>query len=181
MGKKTRRRAFQAEGSTCEKFSGVNGRKQSTCMATWWLSLRRETSRENVRMETNNAFSTTWKTLYTLITVWFICLIFQGRWEGIKNSKHRRTSLKDQRLKLRKVTSNLGFWGFPGGSVVKNSPANAEAVSLILGWDDPLEKEMATQFSILCQGNPMGRGAWRTTVHRVSKSRTQLGTHSTAK
>ena len=53
--------------------------------------------------------------------------------------------------------------------MVKNSPANAEDVSLILGWDDPLEKEMATQFSILCQENPMDRGAWQATVHGVSK------------
>ena len=45
--------------------------------------------------------------------------------------------------------------------MVKNSPANAEDVSLILGWDDPLEKEMATQFSFLFQENPMDRGAWQ--------------------
>ena len=35
---------------------------------------------------------------------------------------------------------------FPGGSVVKNPPANAD---LILGQEDPLEKEMATYSSIL--------------------------------
>ena len=28
-----------------------------------------------------------------------------------------------------------------------------------LGREDPLEKEMVTQYS--CLGNPMGRGAWR--------------------
>ena len=39
--------------------------------------------------------------------------------------------------------------GFPGGSVVKNPPANAEDTSLSLGWEDPLEKEMATHSSIL--------------------------------
>ena len=33
---------------------------------------------------------------------------------------------------------------FSGGSVVKNLPANAGDVSLILGWKDSLEKEMAT-------------------------------------
>ena len=36
-------------------------------------------------------------------------------------------------------------WGLPGGSVVKNSPANAGDVGLIPGLEDPLEKEMATQ------------------------------------
>ena len=39
-----------------------------------------------------------------------------------------------------------------------------------LGWEDPLVKEMATLSSILHQGNPVGRGAWRVTVHGVAKS-----------
>ena len=42
--------------------------------------------------------------------------------------------------------------GFPGGSVVKNSPVNAgdarDAVQS-LGWEDPLEEEMAIHSSIL--------------------------------
>ena len=42
--------------------------------------------------------------------------------------------------------------GFPGGSVVKNSPGNAgdvrDAVQS-LGWEDPLEWEKATHSSIL--------------------------------
>ena len=37
----------------------------------------------------------------------------------------------------------------PGGSVVKNPPANAGDLGSILGGDDPLEKEMATHSSIL--------------------------------
>jgi len=40
-----------------------------------------------------------------------------------------------------------------------------------LGWEDPLEKEMATHSSMLSfMGNPMDRGAWWTTVHWVTKS-----------
>ena len=38
---------------------------------------------------------------------------------------------------------------FLGGSVVKNLPAKAGDLGLILGWEDPLEKEMATHSSIL--------------------------------
>ena len=38
---------------------------------------------------------------------------------------------------------------FPGGSVVKNLPAMQETWVQSLGWDDPLEKEMATHSSIL--------------------------------
>ena len=39
--------------------------------------------------------------------------------------------------------------GFPGGSVVKNPTAIQEIWVQSLGWDDSLEKEMATHSSIL--------------------------------
>ena len=39
--------------------------------------------------------------------------------------------------------------GFPGGSVVQNLPAMQEMHIQYLGWEDPLEKEMATHSSIL--------------------------------
>ena len=39
--------------------------------------------------------------------------------------------------------------GFPSGSVVKNSPAVLETQVLFLGWEDPLEEEMATHSSVL--------------------------------
>ena len=58
--------------------------------------------------------------------------------------------------------------GFPGGSVVKNPPANAGNVGSVN--DNPL------QFS--CLGNPMDRGAWWPTVHGVAKSWTQLSNKS---
>ena len=41
------------------------------------------------------------------------------------------------------------MWGFPGGSVVKNLPASAETGVQSPGWENPLEKEMATHSSIL--------------------------------
>ena len=63
--------------------------------------------------------------------------------------------------------------GFPCGSVVKNLPAMQETWVQSLGWEDPLEKEMATHASILAWRIPW-RGAWWATVHGVRKSRTQL-------
>ena len=39
--------------------------------------------------------------------------------------------------------------GFPGGSVVRNLPANAGDLGSILGWKDPREKGIATHSSIL--------------------------------
>ena len=38
--------------------------------------------------------------------------------------------------------------GFPVRSVVKNPPAEEKQIRF-LGWEDPLEKEMATHSSIL--------------------------------
>ena len=46
----------------------------------------------------------------------------------------------------------MSYTGFPGGSVVKNSPASAgdqETWIRFLGGEDSLEKEMATHSSIL--------------------------------
>ena len=39
--------------------------------------------------------------------------------------------------------------GFSGGSVVKNPPAKQETWIRSLGWEDPLQEEMATHSSIL--------------------------------
>ena len=41
------------------------------------------------------------------------------------------------------------MWGFPGGSVVKNLPAKQKTQFLSLGWEEPLEEEMATHSHIL--------------------------------
>ena len=41
-----------------------------------------------------------------------------------------------------------------------------------LGWEDPLQEEMATHSSIL--KNSMDRGAWWATVHGITKSQTRL-------
>ena len=38
-----------------------------------------------------------------------------------------------------------------------------------LGWEDPLEKEMATHSNILAWRITMGSGAWQATVHGVTR------------
>ena len=43
-----------------------------------------------------------------------------------------------------------------------------------LGCEDPLEKGMASPHQYSCLENPMDRGAWRATIHRVAQSQTQL-------
>ena len=64
--------------------------------------------------------------------------------------------------------------GFPGGSVVKNPPAGVGDVGLIprLGKYSIRGHGNSLQYS--CLENPMDRGAWWSTVHGVTKSRTQL-------
>ena len=50
--------------------------------------------------------------------------------------------------------SKSRIWGFPGGSVVKHPPTNAGGTGdagLMPGWEDLLEKEMATHSSTLAQ------------------------------
>ena len=56
--------------------------------------------------------------------------------------------------------------------LVKNLPAMLETWVRFLGWEDPLEKGMATHSSILACIIPMDRGVWWATAHGVTKSRT---------
>ena len=58
--------------------------------------------------------------------------------------------------------------------LLKNPPAMQETLVQFLGWEDPLEEGMATHSSVLAWEIPQTRGAWRATVHEVTKSRTQL-------
>ena len=52
--------------------------------------------------------------------------------------------------------------GFPGGSVVKNPPASAEEPRVqSLGWEDPLEEEMANHSSIIAWKIPWTEEAGR--------------------
>ena len=60
--------------------------------------------------------------------------------------------------------------------MVKNFPAMMETQVRSLGWEENLKKEMTTHSSVLALENPMGRGAWRATVHGAAKTRTQLST-----
>ena len=60
----------------------------------------------------------------------------------------------------------LAFPDFPGGSVVKNSPAMQETWVQSMGQKDFLEKEIATHSNILAWEIPWTeeRGAWQATT-----------------
>ena len=56
--------------------------------------------------------------------------------------------------------------------MVKKPPAMQERQQTgvrSLGWEDPLEKKMATHSQYSCLEKPMDRGEWRTAVHGVTK------------
>ena len=60
--------------------------------------------------------------------------------------------------------------------MIKHLPAKWETRVRSLGREDPLEKEMATQYP--CLGNPMGGRAWQATVHGIAKGHTRLSDYS---
>ena len=68
--------------------------------------------------------------------------------------------------------------GFPGGTLVKNPPANAggmgDSGSMIPGSERSpgVGNGNPLQYSYL--ENPMDRGAWRATDHSVTKSQTRM-------
>ena len=65
--------------------------------------------------------------------------------------------------------------GFPGGSDgKKNQPAMQETEVRSLGWEDPLEKRMATRSSIVAWRIPWTEGSGWLQCIGSQKSQTQL-------
>ena len=71
--------------------------------------------------------------------------------------------------------------GFPGGSVVKNPPANARDtgdLSSIPGLRRSPEGGNSNLLQYSCLESPMDRGAWQATVHGVTKSQIRVSMHT---
>ena len=66
------------------------------------------------------------------------------------------------------------IFSFPGGLVVKNTPAKAGDEGLIPGSGRPPGEGNGNPLQYSYLGNHMDREAWWATVHGVSQSRTQL-------
>ena len=60
--------------------------------------------------------------------------------------------------------------------MVKNPPPNAGDMDRSLGWEDPLEEEMANCSSILVGKIPWTKGTWRATVQGIATE--QLSMHT---
>ena len=62
----------------------------------------------------------------------------------------------------------------PGGSLVKNPPANTGNAGTIPGLERSPGEGNGNPLQYSGLENPVDRGAWRAAVHRVKKSRIQL-------
>ena len=105
-----------------------------------------------------------------------ILKILQARLQQCMNQK-----LPDVEARFRKgretrnqIANICWIMGFPCSSVGKESACNAGDSGLILGWEDPLEKEMATHSSILAWSIPQTEEPGRLQVPWDLKSPTQL-------
>ena len=61
--------------------------------------------------------------------------------------------------------------GFPGGSVVKNPPANAGDMGSIPGSGRSPAEGNGNPLQYSCLESSMNRGAWQATVHGVAEVR----------
>ena len=66
--------------------------------------------------------------------------------------------------------------GFPGGTVVKNPPANAEDTNSTPGSGRSSEEGNGNPVQYSCLGNSMDRGAWWAIVHGAARVRHSLVT-----
>ena len=65
--------------------------------------------------------------------------------------------------------------GFPGGSAIKNLPANIGDTGSTPGSGRSPGERNSSPLQYSCLENPLDREAWRATVHGVTKSQTRLG------
>ena len=93
-------------------------------------------------------------------------ILTQGLWPHVCISRAHATSLSIFRFLLLSSFFLLARLGFPGGSVVKNPPANAGEVGdagSIPGLGRSLGGGNGNPLQYSCLRNPMDRGAWQAT------------------
>ena len=73
---------------------------------------------------------------------------------------------------------HISKWDFPGGSLVKNPPANAEDMRSIPGSGRSPGVGHGNPLQYSCLEKPKDRGAWESTFHEVTKSWTRLSDHT---
>ena len=97
-----------------------------------------------------------------------------GIWHNWTNVKSRT-----QLSKWTELTEGPA-WGFPSSSDGKESACNAGILGLFPGLERSPEEGNGNPLQYSCLENPMERGAWQATVHRLTKSWTWLKRLSTS-
>ena len=81
----------------------------------------------------------------------------------------RPDTLGSNELALLFIYTTMLFVDFPGGSGVKNLPANAADTGSIPGLRRSPGEGTGKPLQYSCLGNPMNREAWRATVHGIAR------------
>ena len=126
--------------------------KGCSCLLRWWALTDKETWLP----------ATISATLRVEDPVWDWADLDPGDREIPGNIKHLKP--------IAALASSMDFWGFPGGSVVKNLPANAGDVLSVPGWGRSPWGGNGNPLQYSCLGNPMAKGARQATVYGVAKS-----------
>ena len=87
---------------------------------------------------------------------------------GLQRVRH------DWKVNKGSTHTHLLLGGFPGGTVVKNLPANAGDMGSIPESERSLGGRNSNPLQYSCLENSMDGGAWWCTVHRVAKSQIRL-------
>ena len=90
---------------------------------------------------------------------------FQNDNLSIKDEYMRNTDSQSGELSCVVYEYIKSIEGFPGGSGIKNLPANAEGLGSILGSGRFPGEGNGNPSQYSCLQNPMDRGVWWATVH----------------
>ena len=97
-------------------------------------------------------------------------------WKTIKRYPEQSFAKKDEKFWEGEIMKLPGKWqkvveqkSFPGGSVVKNPPANAGDEGLVPGLGRVSREGKGNPLQYSCLGNPMGRGSWWARIHGCCK------------
>ena len=124
----------------------------------------------------------------TLLHCWWECKLVQPPWRIVcrffKKTENRTTIWSSNPTLGHIAKENhsaktyfIPIFTVPGGSVIKNLPANAgdtRDVGLTPRSGTPLGGENGKPLQYSCWDNPMDRGDWQATVHGVTKNWTWL-------
>ena len=105
-------------------------------------------------------------------------VLLEKHWPGVVLREHppplhshNTISISDLSPKGTNICGDLHCTrGFPGGSVIKNLPANAGNTCSIPGSGRSPEGGNGNPLQHSCLGNPMDRGAHWATVHSITKN-----------